>query len=82
MLLKLKEQPLASRSQSKRSLIAPSPFCAKSFFIARYLPFFDTLQEEQLIKLEAQVDWIIEDIRIAFRDDPELINLLTLAGAK
>ena len=73
---------MARRSRSKRSRITSSSCCVGSPFIARRLPFFDPLDEEQIIKLEGQVDWIIEDVGIAFRDDPEAINLWTSAGAK
>ena len=50
-------------------------------FIARQLPFFNPLDEEQIIKLEAQVNWIIKDVGVAFRDDPEAIDLWTSVGA-
>ena len=73
---------MATRSRSERSRNALSPSCVTSPFIARQLPFFDPLDEEQIIKLEAQVNWIIEDVGIAFRDDPEAIDLWTSAGAK
>lgn len=51
-------------------------------YIKRTLPFFDVLDEEQLEKLEAQVDWIIQDVGIAFRDDPVALEIWKEAGAK
>ncbi|GAA6193637.1 trimethylamine methyltransferase family protein [Phaeobacter sp. NW0010-22] len=45
------------------------------------MPFFDMLDEEALQKLEAQVDWLLEDIGIAFRDDPEALRIWKQAGA-
>ncbi len=54
----------------------PSPY------IQRTLPFFEFLQEEQIVSLEAQVDWILQDVGIAFRDDPESIRLWKASGAK
>lgn len=43
--------------------------------IDRRLPFFDLLDDDAISRLEAQVDWIIQDIGIAFRDDPEALAL-------
>ncbi|WP_270731022.1 trimethylamine methyltransferase family protein [Shimia sp. Alg240-R146] len=49
-------------------------------YIKRVLPFFDPLDEEQIVKLEAQVDWILENVGIAFRDDPEALKIWKAAG--
>jgi len=43
--------------------------------IERRLPFFDPLDDGAISRLEAQVDWIIQDVGIAFRDDPEALAL-------
>ena len=43
--------------------------------IERRLPFFDPLDDDAVVRLEAQVDWIIQDVGIAFRDDPEALSL-------
>ena len=43
--------------------------------IERRLPFFDPLDNDAISRLEAQVDWIIQDVGIAFRDDPEALAL-------
>jgi trimethylamine--corrinoid protein Co-methyltransferase len=40
------------------------------------------MDEESLVKLEAQVDWILQDVGIAFRDDPEALRIWKNAGAK
>ncbi len=53
----------------------------QSPFISRVLPFFDVLDEEQLTRLERQVDWLIQDVGIAFRDDPEALALWRREGA-
>ncbi len=62
------------RNQTKGTPASP--------YIKRTLPFFDVLDEEQLEKLEAQVDWIIQDVGIAFRDDPVALEIWKEAGAK
>jgi trimethylamine--corrinoid protein Co-methyltransferase len=46
------------------------------------LAFFDPLNEEDLVRLEAQVDWIFQDVGIAFRDDPEALELWRREGAR
>ena len=40
------------------------------------------MNEEQLVKLETQVDWIFEDVGIAFRDDEEALRIWREAGAR
>ncbi|MGE4611828.1 MAG: trimethylamine methyltransferase family protein [Paracoccaceae bacterium] len=50
-------------------------------YIQRKLPFYDPLCEEDLIKLEGQVDWLLENIGIEYRDDPEALKIWKRAGA-
>ena len=51
-------------------------------FISRALPYFDPLDEEQLVKIDQQVDWMLENIGFAFRDDPEALRIWQQAGVK
>jgi len=51
-------------------------------YIKRRLPFFDPLNEEQLEKIDAQIDWMLENIGMAFRDDPAAIKIWQNAGVK
>ncbi len=51
-------------------------------YIKRQLPFFNPLDEEQLEKIDNQVDWLLENIGLAFRDDPEAIRIWKDAGVK
>ncbi len=51
-------------------------------YIQRKLSFFDPLDEEQLIKIDKQVDWMLENIGFAFRDDPESLRIWKEAGVK
>ena len=55
------------RSQQATARIEPQ--------IERKLPFFDPLDSDAIARLEAQVDWIIQDVGIAFRDDLSLIHI-------
>lgn len=66
----------ASRDRNSAKGVPASPF------IRRQLPFFDVLDEEKLEKLEAQVDWILEEVGIAFRDDPAALKIWQEAGVK
>ncbi len=50
-------------------------------YIRRKLPYFDPLSEEDLVKLEGQVDWLLENIGIEYRDDPEALKIWKRGGA-
>ena len=65
-----------SRSNAARQTTAPA-----SPFIKRSLPFFDILDAEKIEALERQVDWLIEEVGIAFRDDPVALDLWRAEGA-
>ena len=54
---------------------------AASPHIRRVLPFFDPLDDTQIDRLETQVDWIMETVGIAFRDDPVALDIWRRAGA-
>ena len=41
----------------------------------RGVPHFDVLDEAQLQQLDQQVDWLIENIGVAFRDDPVALDI-------
>jgi len=51
-------------------------------FIKRRLPHFDPLDEEQLLAIEQQVDWMLENVGFAFRDDPQATRIWREAGVK
>lgn len=50
-------------------------------FINRKLAYYDPLDEDALIALEAQIDWLIQEVGIAFRDDPHALETWRTAGA-
>ncbi|MEW2918378.1 trimethylamine methyltransferase family protein [Ruegeria sp. ANG10] len=62
--------------QDTRAAVPTSPY------IQRQAPFYDLLDEEQAVRLEQQVDWILQDVGIAFRDDPEALVLWKREGAR
>ena len=51
-------------------------------YIQRRLPFFDPLDEAQLALIDAQIDWMLENIGFAFRDDPVALDIWRKAGVK
>jgi trimethylamine---corrinoid protein Co-methyltransferase len=73
---------MARRSRPTRTRTTTSGASPASPHIRRVLPVFDVLDEAQIEKLEAQVDWILQDVGIAFRDDPEAIALWSREGAQ
>ena len=68
---------MVRRARAARSAPVPAPA-----YIRRRLAWFDPLDEAQLARLDAQVDWIMQDVGIAFRDDPEALATWKAAGAK
>ena len=50
-------------------------------YVRRALPHFDPLCDDDLIKLETQVDWLIQEIGVEFREDPEALEIWKRAGA-
>ena len=73
---------MARRSRKFRSDATGQITTPDSPFIKRSLPFFDILDKEKIEALERQVDWLIEDVGIAFRDDPVALDLWRAEGAK
>ena len=60
----------------KMSSSVPSPH------IRRQLAHFNPLDESSLAALERQIDWIVQDVGIAFRDDPDALEIWRNAGAR
>jgi len=50
-------------------------------YVKRVLPFYEPLDEEGLVKLEEQADWLIQEVGIAFKDDPVALQIWRDAGA-
>ncbi|MEX0317092.1 MAG: trimethylamine methyltransferase family protein [Ruegeria sp.] len=71
---------MARRARASRARQTASAAVPASPNVRRKLPFFDPLNEEELQKIEAQVDWFLEDVGIAFRDDPVALDIWLQAG--
>jgi len=71
---------MARRARPNRTHSTALGAAPPSPHIRRILPFFDVLDGEQIEKLERQVDWLLENVGIAFRDDHEALELWRQAG--
>jgi len=63
-----------SRERSRPVTSAPA-------YIKRQIPTYEFLNEEGLVRLEEQADWIIQEIGLEFRDDPKALEIWREAGA-
>ena len=71
---------MARRNRVQRGADTGNQSHLASPYIKRVIPYFDLLPEEELVKLDAQVDWMIENIGVAFRDDPVSLAIWRKAG--
>lgn len=73
---------MARRARMRRQTEPSTAFAFASPHVERRLPFFSILDEETIVRLENQVDWLIEDVGIEFRDDPKAHRIWCDAGAE
>ena len=71
---------MAKRARASRRIASGAQEALASPYIQRKLPFFDVLTEEEMQRIDAQVDWMIENIGVAFRDDPVALDIWRKAG--
>ena len=71
---------MAKRARSTRRASQDMQASPASPYIMRKLPFFDVLTEEEMVRIDQQVDWMIENIGVAFRDDPKALDIWRAAG--
>ena len=50
-------------------------------YVKRRIPFFPFADEEALVKLEDQADWLMQEVGLEFRDDEEALRIWREAGA-
>ncbi len=62
------------RRRSGRGLSRERTITAAPAYIKREIPFYEFLDEEGLVKLEEQADWLIQEIGLEFRDDPKALE--------
>ncbi len=50
-------------------------------YITRNIPYYAFLDEEALVRIEEQADWLLEENGLEFRDDPKALEIWKSAGA-
>ena len=50
-------------------------------YLTRKIPAYELLDEEALVRLEDHAEWLLSEIGIEIRDDPEALELFRQAGA-
>lgn len=73
---------MARRARSRRETRDAAQGVAASPHVVRRLPFFDVIDDETIIRLEGQVDWLIENVGLEFREDEAALRIWREAGAK
>jgi trimethylamine---corrinoid protein Co-methyltransferase len=69
--------PLRQRGRKRRT----RKIIAAPAFATRQIPYYEFLGEEGLVRLEDQADWLIQEVGLEFRDDPEALRIWKAAGA-
>lgn len=62
------------KKRQRKIVVAPA-------YIKRKIPYYEFLGEEGLVALEQQADWLMQEIGIEFRGDPEALRMWKAAGA-
>ncbi len=74
------QAPSTSRKSSGRArrkrLVQPAPA-----YVTRTIPFFEFMNEEDLVKIEDHADWLIQEVGLDFCDDPKALEIWQGAGA-
>jgi len=69
------------RRRSSRAADRVSRAVTAPAYITRKIPWYEMLDEEALVRIEDQADWIIQEIGLEFREDPSALALWREAGA-
>ncbi len=69
-----------TRQRGRRRVATPAE-PASPAYLTRRIPAYALLDEEALERMECQADWLLADIGIEIRDDPEALQLFRAAGA-
>lgn len=69
-----RRRPARGQKRERKVIAAPA-------YVKREIPFYEFLSEENIVKLEEQADWLIQEVGIEFRDDPKALEIWKAAGA-
>ena len=73
---KSRNQRRSGRAQKRERIQIAAPA-----YIKRKIPYYEFLGEEGLVTLEQQADWLMQEIGLEFRGDPEALRIWKKAGA-
>ncbi len=68
-----------SRRQARRQAMTSNSAPA---YVTRKIPFYAMLDEDALVRIEDQADWLMQEVGLEFRDDPEALRIWQTAGAE
>ena len=68
-------------SRRRRARDAGAPAGTTPAYVTRQIPYYAMLDEEALVRIEAQADRLLEQTGVEFRDDPAALALWRNAGA-
>ena len=68
-------------SRRRRTRDGGAPARTAPAYVTRQIPYYAMLDEEALVRIEAQADRLLEQTGIEFRDDPAALALWRNAGA-
>jgi len=69
------------RGRRARGEARAADVTAAPAYVTRRIPFYEMLDEEALVRIEDQADWIIQEVGMEFRDDPVALDIWRDAGA-
>ena len=78
---KSKPPPIRKRRRTGQSRQRDRVVTAAPAYVKRKIPFYEFLNEEGLVKLEEQAEWLIQEVGIEFREDPKALEIWKQAGA-
>ncbi|MEM7507525.1 MAG: trimethylamine methyltransferase family protein [Pseudomonadota bacterium] len=64
----------ARQRGARQTVVAPA-------YIQRRIPYYEFLDEDALVQIEDQADWLIQEIGLEFREDPSALEIWREAGA-
>ena len=74
-----------SRASARRRSLdrnsAATGLASAPAYLTRKIPAYELLDEEALVRLEDHAEWLLSEIGIEIRDDPEALELFRQAGA-
>ena len=71
----------AASRRSRRAERQDRSTVAAPAYITRSIPYYEFMSEEGLVALEEQADWLLQEVGIEFREDPEALRIWREAGA-